>query len=486
MDGWFNDGDDKQPGSSSSTPRSRLFDQYRRSFCSVESGCVPGLAYKEGLDYLEVEESRLATSASTQSQRQFYQEAGIKTAIFMGCRGGEIELGLPTTTNINVQMGIRNMFSEEFLQQSPLGEIFLADQSRPSSSSSSLRSVSVGSPEYSSLILTKARTSSCVPAVDTTTEVSIDQQPTQAMPATTLPPHQVTMHAYGQTRSIQFPTPAADDAAIASAMLAVISASSPSSSVHTSASHSLERQVMEGSRRGRAFRSYNQALAPSVEPRHFSHGQRMIKMAHAMLRQLSTMSVYPRVPTSNQLHHMIAERKRREKLNESFAALRMLLPQGTKKDKASILTKAKEYLNSLKAQISDLEEKNRLMETRLPPADQAAEEAAKSGEMVRVQVVRVPASSSETVRIELRVTVWAECDTLDLVLPILECLKEMGNTSVASLEANGQSSQMNPVRRATLALLIEGGEWDEGAFKEAVARAVHGALAAQTAPAAAP
>lgn len=37
-----------------------------------------------------------------------------------------------------------------------------------------------------------------------------------------------------------------------------------------------------------------------------------------------------RVPTATQLHHMISERKRREKLNDSFQALRSLLPPGTK------------------------------------------------------------------------------------------------------------------------------------------------------------
>jgi hypothetical protein len=35
-------------------------------------------------------------------------------------------------------------------------------------------------------------------------------------------------------------------------------------------------------------------------------------------------------PTSSQLHHMISERRRRERLNESFETLRALLPPGSK------------------------------------------------------------------------------------------------------------------------------------------------------------
>jgi hypothetical protein len=38
----------------------------------------------------------------------------------------------------------------------------------------------------------------------------------------------------------------------------------------------------------------------------------------------------PPAPTSSQLNHMISERRRRERLNESFEALRGLLPPGSK------------------------------------------------------------------------------------------------------------------------------------------------------------
>lgn len=47
-------------------------------------------------------------------------------------------------------------------------------------------------------------------------------------------------------------------------------------------------------------------------------------------------------PSSNQLHHMMSERKRREKINESFQALRALLPPGTKV--CSILTQPLLYV----------------------------------------------------------------------------------------------------------------------------------------------
>lgn len=61
----------------------------------------------------------------------------------------------------------------------------------------------------------------------------------------------------------------------------------------------------------------------------------MIKAGIEILRRVSAMRMEAQVqeqyrPTSNQLHHMISERKRREKLNEYFHALRLLLPPGSK------------------------------------------------------------------------------------------------------------------------------------------------------------
>nr|CEL26634.1 bHLH3 [Ribes rubrum] len=61
-------------------------------------------------------------------------------------------------------------------------------------------------------------------------------------------------------------------------------------------------------------------------------------------------------------NHVLAERRRREKLNERFIILRSLVPFVTKMDKASILGDTIEYVKQLRKKIQDLETRTRQME----------------------------------------------------------------------------------------------------------------------------
>ncbi|XP_028779794.1 transcription factor MYC3-like [Neltuma alba] len=55
------------------------------------------------------------------------------------------------------------------------------------------------------------------------------------------------------------------------------------------------------------------------------------------------------------LNHVEAERQRREKLNHRFYALRAVVPNVSRMDKASLLSDAVDYINELKSKIEDLE-----------------------------------------------------------------------------------------------------------------------------------
>ncbi|KAG2693644.1 hypothetical protein I3760_08G105700 [Carya illinoinensis] len=78
----------------------------------------------------------------------------------------------------------------------------------------------------------------------------------------------------------------------------------------------------------------------------------------------STMTRFKKGTPQDELsaNHVLAERRRREKLNERFIILRSLVPFVTKMDKASILGDTIEYLKQLRKKIHDLEAHNRQME----------------------------------------------------------------------------------------------------------------------------
>ncbi|KAF8393545.1 hypothetical protein HHK36_021789 [Tetracentron sinense] len=473
-DCWYMD-ENNQPSSSSGSLARRLFDEYQRSlFINVGNDHVPGLAFHKDLPYLELKELDLIRQASTETQRQFYQEAKIKTAAFMGCKRGEIELGMSTLSQINIETGMRNWFSEMFSQQSQFRELpRLPDQNRPSSSSS--KSLSMDSPEYSSLLFNPASsTTSYMP--EFLKEAPIEQAIRPA--STSIMSHQQAMQPYDPFCNIQFRNLERDEAVITRAMLAVISSPSSSSSSYRRQQIRPHNYQVNQRTRTSAFKTYSSPLAPTAQTNTNLVRLNMLKRAVTFFKGINLMRIQEQLPgtrpTSMQLHHMISERKRREKLNDSFQALRSLLPPGSKKDKASVLSSTRDYLSSLKAQVFELDQKNKQLEALLSPAKETSEEANINDSSSRRVDVRVTTSEStcEERNINLLVTVRGDCVVLNLVIRILEFLKQIKDISLVSMEADTQLQQSNSFNRAIFRLKIKGSEWDESAFQEAMTRVV--------------
>ncbi|KAI9121765.1 hypothetical protein K1719_007155 [Acacia pycnantha] len=55
------------------------------------------------------------------------------------------------------------------------------------------------------------------------------------------------------------------------------------------------------------------------------------------------------------LNHVEAERQRRERLNQRFYALRSVVPNVSKMERASLFSDAVTYINELKVKIEELE-----------------------------------------------------------------------------------------------------------------------------------
>ncbi|PAN32744.1 hypothetical protein PAHAL_5G508900 [Panicum hallii] len=271
-----------------------------------------------------------------------------------------------------------------------------------------------------------------------------------------------------------------------------------------------------------AFKRYARHLGPKRPPKPGACGQRMFKTAMSVLSKMHAAARYSAQqqyyyqqaasaeaaappPSVNQLQHMFSERKRREKLNDSFHALKAVLPPGAKKDKTSILIRAREYVRSLESKVSELEEKNRLLETRLVRGDDSSDDGASkdaaagndhdSGAKVQVEITRAaneerPAVAEPRDLCTLKIAVSSPCNMTDVAVRTLQCLKEQIGDGV-SLVAMSTSGSAEPSEaknttsaRADLTLQIKSPPgWEEQPVKDAVAKVVADAL---TLPPAAP
>ncbi|KAK6941367.1 Myc-type, basic helix-loop-helix (bHLH) domain [Dillenia turbinata] len=449
---------------------------------------VPGLAFKNGNPYFELKDLDLLQHASIEMQSQFYQEARIKTAIFMGCKNGEIEIGMSNESQLNMEMEMRNWFPEDFSR--PLELPFPTNQTRPSSSSSSLRSLSMESPESSPLLINLPNTA-FMQEPFTRGATSTTATSEQALNPTSITsinlPFLEAMQAFQLLQNIPFATIQGTEAAMTRAILTVLSSPSISSSSTQPPQQELPPLTSE---KASAFKSYQNNLPPTTSQIDVNvRRQYMLKRAMHYLRIMNLIRHRERMQASNirpittHLQHMISERKRREKLNESFQALRALLPPGTKKDKASVLESTRKYLTLLKEQVSDLSQKIKLLEAkRLLPKLEAGtgeEQGARTEsttERLNVSVIhhRMPeVSTQEDHRVvDLHVAVRGDCTMLNLVAEISRFLRQVNNIIVVSMEAETQMRDSSPINHVILRLRIEGDEWDESAFVEAVRRVV--------------
>ncbi|KAM3192039.1 hypothetical protein ACQJBY_069342 [Aegilops geniculata] len=460
LDAWIGDG-----GGGGARARAS-FEAYRGALCAVVSGCVPGWAYREGRAYVELPEPDLTASASLQAQQQFYHEAGTKMAVFMGCESGEIEIGLSTTSVAAAAVAdhVHQSLLEDLLQLPPAGL---------SSSSSPVPSLSIGSPEYSSLIRAMA------------TPVAAPGEPS------TQPPMMQASPLPGLLAPI---AEANDYALMVQAMLAVV----PSSGMSTTSTPPLppcppwlasHRSQRSSPRRTTAFKPYRAALPPRARPRPGAPGQRMIKTCisllasvHMAMRNRPEHATARREDssapsTTSQLHHVISERRRRERLNDSFQTLRALLPPGSKKDKANVLASTTEYMAKLVSQVSQLREKNLQLEAQLGRLNQSASDDNPSGRTVEVEVTTgASTSTSQQPReVSVRVTVRAECDMSEVLTSLLARLKGTGSFAVVSVEGRQQSSALARAS-LTLRMTVAGDVVDEAWLEEALTKVVEDAV----------
>ncbi|TKY54474.1 dimerization protein [Spatholobus suberectus] len=427
------------------------------------SNCVPGVAFRNHLPYIELQQLDLLRLTSTEIQTQFFQEARIEIAVFVGCKKGEIELGFSNMPQADIQTALKNLFPEDF-------QYSTTDHQNPHSSSSSFISLSRGSPECSSLLL----------SIPGTSQSHFSE--THGVVPTQTSPHQQSIQALAQVNiPSYFPTPEGEHEAIVRALLHVISSPSSSTSQQHQPQQNYPNYASVIHPGDTAFKRYR----PDITPHMGSNFRRksLQNRSFAFFRNLNLMRKRERNiiqaarPTSTQQHHVISERRRREKISESFQALRALLPPGSKKNKASILTTATETMRSLMDEIEKLNVRNRQLMTVLSTKEATSTEENKgsySNERLSVRVSHESESSSSKQRmVDLQVTVRGESSQVDILIRLLEFLERVQNVNLISMDANNHVTGGTTINQLTFRLrIIEGSEWDKHVFQEVVRRVV--------------
>lgn len=127
-----------------------------------------------------------------------------------------------------------------------------------------------------------------------------------------------------------------------------------------------------------------------------------------------------------------------------------------------MLITAREYLTSLKAQVDELSKKNQQLEAAARLIAKDEEEVAGSSSSERVSVTLTRASGSTTDQdhpqiIDLQVIVRSgESSTENIVIRILEFLKQVKNVSLVSMEASTLKTESNPnINRVVLRLRVD-------------------------------
>lgn len=224
----------------------------------------------------------------------------------------------------------------------------IEQQPNPPSSSSSLRLLSVDGPEHSSPLF-NIQGSSLIPdplkeiaAAGTDQQAALPRTLATTAPTTTIPEQLQDIEAFGGISNLRLPIPRnIEHEALTKAFLAVMS--SPSSSTSSSQQQQHLQNLPGGSNganpRGSAFRRYSTALLPMLQMKPITRRHdSMIKRGITYFRNLNLMRDQLRLQAAvtgnhamaTRLHHVMSERKRREKLKESLHALKALLPPGTK------------------------------------------------------------------------------------------------------------------------------------------------------------
>jgi len=100
-------------------------------------------------------------------------------------------------------------------------------------------------------------------------------------------------------------------------------------------------------------------------------------------------------------------------------------------------------VNTLKSRLSELEERNRrLVELMQRQCDDGGDRDDVSYEKIEVDINRAAAAEETSQEFHLKIVVRSGYDAMDAVLGILECLKELGDIRLATMDTGSRATTL--------------------------------------------
>lgn len=110
------------------------------------------------------------------------------------------------------------------------------------------------------------------------------------------------------------------------------------------------------------------------------------------------------------------------------------------------------------AEIEKLSKRNQEVTSLLPSKESSTKEtkgSLSSNERLNVRIIQVPeTSSSEEAMVDLQVNVRGQISQVDMLMRLLEFLKQVHNVSFISMDANTQTEEGNSIHQITFRLRV--------------------------------
>jgi hypothetical protein len=122
-------------------------------------------------------------------------------------------------------------------------------------------------------------------------------------------------------------------------------------------------------------------------------------------------------------------------------------------DKASILTTARDYVNTLKSRVSELEESNRMLVELQRHHNNGVDDPDDDVSREEIQVSIDRATAEE---VYLKTVVRTGCNAMDAVVGILGCLKEIGDVRLAAMDTGNRSTTLTLLIKVQILFFMHG------------------------------